>query len=69
LCLRTGPPGPSEEEKEAGRVAKILNLGKFWKGLAMETVGLHILWPFGLFYGYIFGNFVILWYIFSVLVT
>jgi hypothetical protein len=25
------------------------NLGKFWVGLAIEDVSLHILWPFGLF--------------------
>jgi hypothetical protein len=40
---------------------------KFWKMLVYFTVIWNILWPFGIFFGH-FGNVVVIWYIFPVLV-
>jgi hypothetical protein len=37
------------------------NLGKFWRALDWKKL---ILWPFGIFYGYLV-NFVFIWYILS----
>jgi hypothetical protein len=38
------------------------NLGKFWEGLSIEDVGMHILWPFSLSNGHLV-YFVAIWYI------